>query len=225
MANKLPDNFPGRAALEAAGEFTPAKLRKRIAAGTLKEIPGIAEAHEEKIIDAFEAFDSPDQQAKEVKEVDDTDDAQAASDEKGGTVTNPGGPNPEALAKGLAESEKSGAQKNEELANHALDQPTGGDMRNSAIIQNDSQRLAMSGIVVVDDPRGQYVSKPAPHIDTAKEGRIKVLPLGHTSPVKGMEIRDGDDVYVLGEEFARRDLMPADWLRVRNPNTGVPLVD
>lgn len=50
---KLPEDFPGRTALEVAGEATYAKVRKRIEAGTLQEIPGIADATESRIKEAM----------------------------------------------------------------------------------------------------------------------------------------------------------------------------
>lgn len=47
LKGKLPADFPGHAALEAAGVTTYAKLRKRL--GDLTEIAGIGEATAEKI--------------------------------------------------------------------------------------------------------------------------------------------------------------------------------
>jgi hypothetical protein len=50
---KLPEDFPGRTALEEAGEATYAKVRKRLAAGTLTEIHGIGEATASSIAEAM----------------------------------------------------------------------------------------------------------------------------------------------------------------------------
>lgn len=243
-ARALPDDFPGRAALEAAGEATPAKVRKRIAAGTLQEIPNIGPTTEQQIVEAFEAFDSPDQQASEMKDSEDdgtkpsdhldnainkpaaNTDSQSATSDAGapqGTIVNDGTISDDTLQKAKEEGEKTGTQKNQELANHALDQRTGAEDAHNAVVASSGMRLARSGAVVVDDPRGQYVSKTAVRIG-ADEGRIKVLPINLTSPVVGMEIRDGDDVYALDDSF-RRDSSPNDWLRVRSPNTGRNLID
>lgn len=49
---RLPEDFPGYAALDEAGEATYAKVRKRIEKGTLTEIPGIGEATAQKIEEA-----------------------------------------------------------------------------------------------------------------------------------------------------------------------------
>lgn len=226
---KLPDSFPGFAALDAAGEATHAKLRKRIADGTLKEIPGIAEATAEKIEEAFEKIDSPDVQGKEMLASEDDKTtpvdhaAKGAAHAAAGTKVNDGTVDAGTRAKAKEEGEKSGVQKNQEMDNHALDQPTGAEQDHNAAVATDGQRLALSGAVFVDDPSGSYVSKTAVHI-SQKDGRIKVLPISHVSPVKGMEVRDGEDVYALGEEF-RRDSSPGDWLKVRSPNTGKPLID
>ena len=73
MAKQLPEDFPGRAALEEAGEFTPAKIRKRVEAGTLTEIPGIGEATAEKITTEMALFDS-DEQAESMKATEDNPD-------------------------------------------------------------------------------------------------------------------------------------------------------
>lgn len=45
----LPEEFPGYSALDAAGEATYTKVRKRIVDGTLTEIPGIGEATADRI--------------------------------------------------------------------------------------------------------------------------------------------------------------------------------
>lgn len=238
---KLPEDFPHRAALEAAGEGTMAKVRKRIAADSLQEIEGIGPASEKDIIEAFEKIDSPDEQAKDMQASEDdatlpsdhldnainkpnSQDASAgASAATGETIVSDGPPSPEALQKGQEEAEKSGAQKNAELPNHDLSDISPAEAGRNAAFASDGERLAHSGAVVVDDPRGPYVSKTAVRIGP-EEGRIKVLPVGQTSPEKGMEIRDGADVYVLDDSY-RKDSQPHDWLRVRSPNTGRPLID
>lgn len=242
MATQLPPDFPSRAALEAAREATPAKLRKRIADGTLQKITGIGPSHEKEIIAAFEKFDSPAVQAEEMKASEDdkttpadhaakgakreADSQQASAGEAGSTtstIVNDGTVSDSAVAAAKREATKPGDVKNREMANHALDKPPGGDAAHNAALASSGNRLATSAAVVVDDPRGQYVSKRAVRIG-ADEGRVKVLPIGQTSPVKGMEIRDGKDVYALGDEFGR-DSKPQDWLRVRSPNTGQALID
>lgn len=50
----LPEDFPGYSALDAIGEATYAKVRKRIEDGTLTEIDGIGAATAEKIQAALE---------------------------------------------------------------------------------------------------------------------------------------------------------------------------
>ena len=50
LKGKLPEDFPGHAALEAAGITTYAQLRK---AGDVTEVPGIGKATAEKIADAL----------------------------------------------------------------------------------------------------------------------------------------------------------------------------
>lgn len=55
----LPEGFPGLAALEEAGEATYTKVRKRIDAGTLTEIPNIGDATAEKIEEAYNAPATP----------------------------------------------------------------------------------------------------------------------------------------------------------------------
>jgi hypothetical protein len=299
---KLPDDFPGLAALEAAGEATVAKVRKRIADGALTEIPGIGEATAEKIEEAFAAVDTPADQAADAKEIEndenitpasqaeaieaaaagaaqevapiaaaevqagatkpsllqrvrtaiDDKDAKALEDmggeidtaleaeqaemerhrtttgtpagrDTGGTLVHDGTVSDDALAAGRAEAEKSGVQKNVEIENHALDKGTAVQQSANRMAATDGERLARSGAVFVDHPNGSYASKTAVRF-SQDDGRVKVLPIAHVSPQNGMEVRDGDDVYVLQTGF-NRDALPIDWLRVRSPNTGAPLID
>lgn len=237
---KLKEDFPGFAALDAAGEATHAKVRKRIADGTLQEIENIGPATEEQIIAEFEKIDTPADQDDERRESEDdtshtpADDAEAAARRElegkkepgageGSTTVNNGEIDQTTLDKAKEEGEKTGAEKNVQLENHGLDQPTSREKELAAGAQNDSQRLALSGAVWVDWPTGPYVSKTAVRIPDSA-GRIKVLSIATVAPQKGMEVRDGDDVYALGDEYPP-DSKPLDWLRVRSPNTGRPLID
>lgn len=225
MARSLPDDFPGRAALEEAGEATPAKVRKRVADNTLTEIPGIGEATAEKIKEAFDGFDSPEIQAEDMRDADASgkqpSDTLAEGDVRSAhadqTLLNPGGNASEAATAGEQEEKKSGAQKNDELPNHALDQPPG---TASGGNPTDGERLAHCGAVYVDHPDGAYVTKHAEKI----QGRIKVTPIALVPPRGGMEIRDGEDVYVLPDSYTRTSTAN-DWLRVRSPNTNAMLID
>jgi hypothetical protein len=54
LRGKLPDGFPGKAALEAEGHTTYAKVRALHEKGTLTDVPGIAEATAAKIAEALE---------------------------------------------------------------------------------------------------------------------------------------------------------------------------
>lgn len=58
LRGKLPDDFPGRAALEAAGLTTYATVRKRLE--TLEEIEGVGSATAGKIRTEFEGSETPD---------------------------------------------------------------------------------------------------------------------------------------------------------------------
>lgn len=238
---RLKEDFPGFAALDAAGEATHAKVRKRIADGTLQEIEGIGPATEEQIVAEFEQIDTPADQDEERRESEDNtdrspaDDADAAAkreleltqpgagEAEGSTTVNGGTIDQATLDAAKGEGDKTGAEKNVELENHGLDQPTTTERERAAGAQTDSQRLALSGAVWVDWPTGPYVSKTAVHIPDSA-GRIKVLSIATVAPQKGMEVRDGEDVYALGDEYPP-DSKPLDWLRVRSPNTGRPLID
>jgi hypothetical protein len=60
LRGKLPEDFPGHAALEAEGVTTYAQVRKRIKEGTLKGIPGIGDATAAKIEEAAGMSDETD---------------------------------------------------------------------------------------------------------------------------------------------------------------------
>ncbi|HKS27824.1 MAG TPA: hypothetical protein VJS44_08395 [Pyrinomonadaceae bacterium] len=53
LRGKLPEDFPGQAALEAEGVGTYAQARKRVKDGTLTDIPGIGDATAAKIAEAL----------------------------------------------------------------------------------------------------------------------------------------------------------------------------
>lgn len=230
----LPDDFPGLTALQEAGEATPAKIRKRVADDTLTEIPGIGEATAEKI---KERMASLDEEAKEPAVDSDADidakeaamtDANAKGPEtnsptSGETLLNTEGTSDAALLAGDTEAKKSGAEKNEELANHDLADLTPAEKIQAGIAKTGGERLRDCGAVFVDDPTGPYASKTAVRIPPER-GRIKVLPISHVSPIRGMLVKDGDDVYNVQEPIAP-DANPDAWLQVRSPNTGKPFVD
>jgi len=77
---KLPEDFPGFAALDAAGEATEAKVRKRIADGTLTEVPGLGDATAAKIEEALKA--EPDAGAPKAKAEADAKGSDARTEEE-----------------------------------------------------------------------------------------------------------------------------------------------
>lgn len=234
---RLPEDFPGFAALDAAGEATSAKLRKRIAAGTLREIDGIGEAREKEIIAAFEKLDTPADQAKDIAEVEDDasitpasqakelhapDTGETSAPEAGkteGTILNQG--NAPAAELGAAEAAKPSAEKNE-LVNHALDELTPAERERANVRESVAERIAHSGAVFIHDPAGPYASAQAVRIPQGAV-RIKVDPIGFISPQKGMTVRDGEDEYAIQEDLGP-DSKGDDWLKVRSPNTGQPFI-
>lgn len=232
----LPADFPHLAVLEKAGEATHAKLRKRIADGTLKDIEGIGDAKAKEVEAAFEKIDTPATQADEMKASEDSNTTPADQAAKQreiqaatmgavpgeGTVLNEGAVSDETRRAAKAEGDKTGAQKNRDLANHALDQPTGQTASSNAIAASEGERLALSPAVFVDHHAGPFVTKTPMKFGPGE--RIKVLPIAQVTPQKGMEVRDGDDVYTVSEAVGNvRN--PLAWLAVRSPNTGKALVD
>ena len=231
MARSLPDNFPGLAALQDAGEATPTKVRKRIADDTLTEIPGIGPATAEQIKTAFETFDTPEVQADELKEDDgskpsdtlEEGKARAARDEAGtapATHLNTGSHAADVASRSEGEKAKTSRDVANEQPNHALDRPAGASTTSGTM--SDGERLAHSGAVYIDHPEGAYASRTAVRFGPG-EGRVPQLAISSISPRTGMQIKDGDDMYALAEGFGR-DTKPIDWLRVRSPNTGKPFI-
>lgn len=232
MARSLPDNFPGLAALNEAGEATPAKVRKRIADDTLTEIPQIGPATAAEIKAAFADFDTPAGQAEDQRDAEEAGgapsdtlaegDQRAEANEPGpqaSTVLNTGTHAAAVASRSDAENSKTSAAVAQEQPNHALDRPAGAS--NSGVM-SDAERLAHCGAVYIDHPNGAYASA-TPVRFTAADGRIPQLPISSMAPRTGMEIRDGEDVYALAEGYDRSS-QPIDWLRVRSPNTGNPFI-
>lgn len=225
MATKLPDDFPGLASLQEAGEGTPAKVRKRIADNTLTEIPGIGEATAEKITEAFTAIDTPADQADEQRDAEEQDGKPSDTLEEGekraaktepATVLNLTPTHPaEIRSKSEAENQKSSAAIAGEQPNHALDKPIGSAAGDSGVM-SDAERLAHSGAMYVDHPGGAYATK-TPEKFTGADQRIARVSISSVSPRTGMEVRDGEETYTIPEGFAR-DTNPIDWLRVRSPS-------
>jgi hypothetical protein len=238
MAKSLPPDFPGLAALEAAGEATPAKIRKRIANDTLTEIPQIGPAHAEQIKTAFEEFDNPDVQAEDQRDAEGADGKPSDTRDEGlqheavsaarddefskpaETHLNTGTDAADVKARSDAENQKPGTVVNQELDNHALDRQAGASTATG--VMGDAERLVHCGAVYVDGPIGTYASRTPVKVE-ARDGRVTQLPIAHVSPRTGMEIHDGNDVYALAEGFGR-DTSPQDWLRVRSPNTGLNFI-
>lgn len=223
---KLNQDFPGFAQLDAAGEATTAKVRKRIENGTLREIDGIGEQREQEIRAAFVKLDNED--ARRADNEEGNEHAQQAKGDKtdesaSGTLINQGGISDEALDAGEAEAKKPGAQKNIELPNHDLGELTPKERRDAGIADSQADRLVHSGAVYVYDPAGAYASRTAVHIPESR-GQIKVDPLHHVSPHKGMRVKHGDDEYVISDDSFGLDTKPQDWLRVRSPNTNQPFI-
>jgi hypothetical protein len=241
MAHRsLPEDFPGLAALQDAGEATPAKVRKRIDDDTLTEIPGIGEATADKIKEAFAATTEDDAGANDQdgKKTDQTDAAAAStaadqleageqtrtnSPTAGETLLNTEGMDLAAQAAGAADMAKPGAVKNEELPNHALDDLTPAERVQAGINQTIGEKVAYSGAVFVHDPAGPYASREAVRIPPER-GRIKIEAIGFVSPQKGMMVKHGDDVYNIQEDLGP-DARGDDWLKVRSPNTGRAFIE
>lgn len=199
MATTLPTDFPGLAALQEAGEATPAKIRKHIADKTLTKIPKIGPATAEEITAAFKKFEADNKGA-------DDDEATA----KASTTA------------GATEMAKTGAQKNEELANHDLAAMTPAERAQAGVIETIGEKIAHSGAVFIHDPAGPYASREAVRIPPER-GRIKVEPIGFVPPQTGMLVKDGDDAYNIPEGF-NLDARGDDWMKVRSPNTGQPFI-
>ena len=214
---KLKSDFPGYAALEAAGEATHAKVEKRIKDGTLTDVPGIGKSTASQI---EEALENEDEEAREKNG--DEHEAKAGQQSAGGTLVNDGTVDQATVDAAEAEANKTGRERNEELENHALDQPPKSAAFNAdnPLMKTQGDMLAYSGVVFYDIPEGPFVSKePQPQLS----GRVKTLPISQVNPRAGMEVHDGDIVYALDGSFDR-SCTPNDWLRVRNPETGELLV-
>lgn len=64
LKGKLPEDFPGHSALDAEGLTSYAKVRKRIDAGTLTDVPGIGDATAEKIQEAMNESSPEEEEAE-----------------------------------------------------------------------------------------------------------------------------------------------------------------
>lgn len=82
------------------------------------------------------------------------------------------------------------------------------------------EKLQHSRFCSYDDPVNPFIGN-ADEVVKRNE-RVKVLPIALTTPSKGMEIRDGNDIYQITEEMAGE--RPDDWLKVRSPKTGLALI-
>src|SRR6185503_2637308 len=186
--SKLNEDFPGFSALDAAGEATEAKVRKRVAANTLTEIPGIGPETAAKIEAAFEEIDSPANQAKDL--MDDKD------DDKPGTIVD-------------EDAKGADARTETELRDQAQSPAL-----KRAVDESFGEKLAHCGFCFYDDPAGQYVAQSST-VRIEGNPRIKVMPISMVVPQKGWEIRDGDDHYTLTEDMGVTNFgEPGDWLKV-----------
>lgn len=118
---------------------------------------------------------------------------------------------PDASAKSVGADVKSESDARAEAVSPTLKQ---------AKNESNAERLRNSRFCSYDDPDGPFIGN-ADEVVKRKQG-IKVLPISMVTPSKGMEIRDGDDVYVVTEDMAGE--ISGDWLKVRSPSTGLALI-
>lgn len=194
--SKLSPDFPGFVALDEAGEATKAKVRKRIAAGTLTDVDGIGPETATKIELAFEEIDSPANQAKDLADIDtDAPGTIADLDAKGADA-------------------RTEAELRDQAQSPALKR---------TVDESFGEKLAHSRFCFYDDPEGPFVANA--DTVTKRNERIKVLPISMCVPKKGVEVYDGEDHYALTEDMGVTNFgEPGDWLKIRSPNTGLALI-
>lgn len=90
-----------------------------------------------------------------------------------------------------------------------------------AKLASQAEMLANSRFCYYEDAMGDFVAN-ADAVEAPKEKRVKVMPISMKAPHKGLEVRDGEDVYVVTE-----DMMAAaagEWAGIRSPTTGLSLI-
>lgn len=92
-----------------------------------------------------------------------------------------------------------------------------------ARLETNAEKLANSRFCFYDDPEGPFVADAdTVNVDDLSSKRVKVMPISLAAPVKGLEVRDSGDVYVITEDMMAENV--GDWLKVRSPVTGLPLI-
>lgn len=154
---KLDSSFPGFAQLDAAGEATEAKVRKRIKDGTLTGVPGIGDATAKAIEKAI-ADD------KTVDDVDDPADSAKPEDSVGTDVKSEADARAEAISPALKHAKDEDAGR--KLADSRLcfyDDPEGPFVAVADTVTKRNERIAVMPISRVTPKRGIEVYDGADH--------------------------------------------------------------
>lgn len=237
--SKLRDDFPGFTALDAAGEATHAKVRKRIADGTLQEIEGIGPATEDQIIATFKEIDTADEQAQ-----DERDGANAKTNDHDEIKSELATDAKEPPARSAAELEidrKVEEQTARQAETRRQLEETELRRKRDDFTQNEKSLHiraldASLGLVEHLGCRGVYVGK-SPQSEEGKSacpsclqplagGNSKFTPLPYVIPVAGMLVKDAGtgEFFALPSDGTLTDARAETWLTIINPSTDEPFV-
>jgi hypothetical protein len=209
LKGKLPDDFPGKAALEAAGITTYAQLRKTMETENwFNEVPNIGEATAEKIDErlANDGAGAPERTTEE-RAVDDRVNAET-----------------ERLAKQRAQqaefdrlrAESDLATSEKGLFVRATDHALG-------LVEH----MGCAGRYVGKAPQAEQGDSLCPQCQVKLiGGNSKFYPLPYIIPEAGLLVKDPDsgEFYALPHDGTLAAATAETWLTISNPTTGKPLV-
>lgn len=205
LRGKLPEDFPGKAALEAAGITTYAQLRD---AGDVTEIEGIGPATKEKIDErlAGDGADAPERTTEE-RAVDDRVNAET-----------------ERLA-------KQRAQQNEFDRLRAINDLEASEkglfVRATDHALGLVEHMGCAGRYVGKAPQSEEGDSLCPQCQVKLiGGNSKFYPLPYIVPEAGLLVKDPNsgEFYALPHDGTLAAATAETWLTISNPTTGEPLV-
>lgn len=203
LQGKLPDGFPNKAALEAAGITTYAQLRK---AGDVTSIEGIGPASKEKIDAAIAGgaqktgTDDDKLTTLETTEVSGSEMASMKGTAKSGKASLAASP---ATMDALAE--ETAGEKTEQ------DNSVYGRLSRSGYVLNENQITGERwiGETIQNDPDADHASKL----------KTRITPIAEVRPWRGLEVRPKNgEPFAVSEEYDK-DTTPASWLGMLIPGT------